>query len=276
MSKKKQDVAVVDNNVPAYLKDYAGPSGAEDIDNDDVSIPRIKLAQGLTPEVKEGTVKDGDLFMNITEEVLAASGESFNVVVVARSKEFILWSPDRSEGILARAKPVRVNGEIKYEWDKQDTDFTVKFKDGPKVTWHTGKYVSDNGMDDWGSKIPDDPDSGIAATAHHNYVVVLPDHGNMVAAMSLSKSQVKRAKDLNALLKLTPAPIFSKLIAVRAVDEKDNEGNDFFNYKFAPAGFVDEAAFIHNKALADSFADTDWAVDQSNNDDGQAAAGPSI
>ena len=38
-------------------------------------------------------------------------------------------------------------------------------------------------------------DSGIAATAHHNYIVSLPSAGGLLAAFSLSKSQAKKAKD---------------------------------------------------------------------------------
>lgn len=281
MAKPKKEVATVETGgVPAYLQNYKGRTGAEDIAPEDMSIPRIKLAQGLTEEVKAGTVPDGALFLNISGEVLAAPGEPLRFTPIAQGKEFILWNPQRGEGIIARGKRVHdaETGTYRYMWDKQDQTFEVKFKDGPKVKWSTKKFVDENGMDQWGSRIPGDDESGIAATAHHNYVVALPDHGGMVAALSLSRSQVKRAKDLNALLNLNAAPIFSRIFEVKTVGEKNDDG-EFFNYKFVPAGFVEtEADFETFKALHENFVEEGFTVDQSDEDNSDASteAGTSI
>lgn len=281
MAAKKKEVATVEaGGVPAYLAKYQGRTGAEDIAPEDMSIPRIKLAQGLSEEVKDGTVPDGAFFLNISGEVLAEPGTPLRFTPIARGKEFILWNPQRGEGIIARGKRTfdPETKRMRYEWDKQDQTFEVKFKDGPKVKWSTKKFVDENGMDQWGSRIPGDDESGIAATAHHNYVVVLPDHGNMVAALSLSRSQVKRAKDLNALLNLNSAPIFSRVFEVKSVGEKNDDG-DFYNYKFAPAGFVEsEADFKNFEAMFKNFEEAGYTVDQSDEDSGDtsASAGTSI
>lgn len=263
---------------PDYLKNYSGATGTEDIDNEDVTIPRIKLAQGLTPEVKDGKVKDGSLFLNVSGEVLAEPGKPLRFTPVARGKEFILWNPSRGEGILARARRCIVKGVVLYMWDKQNTTFEVKFKQGPKVKWMTKEYVEDNDMHAFGSSVPGDDDSAPAATAHHNYVVALPDYGNMIAALSLSRSQVKRAKDLNALFKLNPAPIFSRVFIVQSKAEKNDEG-DFYNYSFAPDGFVeDKADFENYKAIAEGFTERGYTVDQSDEDqsEGNRGGGTSI
>lgn len=258
--------------VPDYLKSYAGDTGTEGIDNEDVTIPRIKLAQGLTPEVKDGKVPDGALFLNVSGQVLAEPGNPLRIVPIVYGKEFILWSPTRGEGILARAQRVLVDGDAKYRWDKPDQTFEVKFKNGPKVKWQTKKYVEDNGMNEFGSSIPGDADSAPAATAHFNYVVVLPDFDNMICALSLSRSQVKRAKDLNALFKLNPAPIFSRVFTVHSEGEKNDDG-EFYNYRFAPAGFVEDAAdFEQFKAFHDGFTQKGYKVDQSDEDQSETAA----
>jgi len=271
MAAKKNEVAKKnDGALPAFLQEYEGKTYAEDIDNDDVTIPRIKLAQGLTPEVKAGDVKDGSLFLNVSGEVLALPGVKLRFIPVAKGKEFILWNPTRGEGIMARARPTQHGGRTRYEWDKKDSAFEVKFKDGPKVTWKTKTYVDENGMDKWGSRIPGDDDSGPAATAHFNYVVVLPDHGNMVAALSLSRSQVKRAKDLNALFKMGNLPFFARYFEVETTGEKNDDG-DYFNYKFVPAGVLEDAnLFTHCKAMHDGFVESGYTVDQSDDDDSEA------
>jgi hypothetical protein len=276
------EVAVKDEAaLPSYLQDYKGTTGREDIETSDVSIPRIKLGQSMSEEVKSGDVKEGALFLNVTGEVLAEPGEPLRFIPVIAGKEFILWK-DRNDdggGILARAHKTRVNGEIKYAWDKPEETFANRVGGKIKVEWKTGKYCTEKRLADellpgednlgaWGSEIPGDETSGIAATAHFNYVVVLPDHGNMVAALSLSRSQAKRARDLNGILKMSEIPIFARVIRVNTVD--DNKGDDKFkNVKFRPAGLVqDEETFEFTKGLHEHFAKEGFVVDQRDEDSG--------
>ena len=267
--KTSKEVATVDaGGVPAYLADYKGPTGSETIENEDVSIPRIKLAQSMTPEVQQGTVPLGALFLNITGQVLAEPGKPLRVVPVVQGKEFILWKDRQFDGggIFARAKKV-FDSEIKkvrYLWDKPNQTFENKIKGIQKVTWNTLTYVDENGMDAFGSANVDDPDSHPAATAHHNYVVVLPDHDNLVCALSLSNSGVKKAKDFNAMLKMGNAPIFARVFNCKSVDETNPAGDEFKNYEFQPAGFVEETAtFEFTKGLYESFSERGFTVDQS-------------
>src|SRR3990167_3069662 len=196
--------AVAPANLPKFLQGYKGPLGTETIDSGDVTIPRLKIGQAMSDEVKAGQVSEGDLFLNVTGEVVAAAGDPLSALIVARQKEFILWRPreDNGGGILARAKPVRDKGVTRYRWDKPNQSFEVKVGGKVKVTWKTKEFIDQDGLDQWGSEIPGDKESGIAATAHHNYVVMLPEHNNVVAAISMSKSGVKKAKDLNAALKM--------------------------------------------------------------------------
>lgn len=264
----KKEVANVEAGVPAYLKDYQGPSGSETIENEDVTIPRIKLAQSMTPEVQQGTVPLGALFLNVTGEVLAKPGEPLEVVPIVQGKEFILWKDRQFDGggIFARAKKVfdKETGRARYLWDKPNQTFENKIKGIQKVTWNTMKYVDENGMDKFGSANVDDPDSHPAATAHHNYVVVLPKHGNLVAALSLSNSGVKKAKDFNSMLKMGNAPIFARVFECSTVDETNPAGDEFKNYSFKPGGFVeDQSVFEFTKGLYENFAEKGFTVDQS-------------
>lgn len=239
--KKSGGVTVVDPKAPAYLQTYNGPTGAEGIESADITIPRIKLGQGTSEEVKDGTLKEGALFLNLTKDVLAEPGKPLRGIVIARSKEYILWRPrkDNGGGILARAKPVHTKDGVRYQWDKPNTKFEVKVDGKIKVTWTTKKFIDEDGLDQWGSEIPGNADSDIAATAHHNYVLVLPDHGDLVAALSLSRSQAKKAKDFNALLRLGTAPLPSRVFTFTSIDEHNDQG-DFKNIKVENAGFVQD------------------------------------
>jgi hypothetical protein len=277
---KKQEVAVmkpnavakVDANLPAYLQGYQGPTGAEGIETTDLVIPRIKLGQSMTAEVKEGIVEEGELFLNLTKEVLAQADASLPLVPLWRGKEFILWRPqeDNGGGILARAKPVVENGITRYKWDKPNQSFEVKVGGKIKVTWKTKNYIDEDGLDQWGSEIPGDNESGIAATAHHNYIVALPTKDDMVAALSLAKSQVKKAKNFNSLLKLGSAPMWARVFNTHIVDEQRSATEKYKNLDLKPAGFVSEDAFQRYADMAKSFQKAAFVIDQTDEDQEKA------
>lgn len=264
----KNAVARNDANLPAFLQGYKGPRGTEDIDSNDITIPRIKIGQGTSDEVKDGTLKEGDQFLNLTKEVLAANGKPLQIVVVARNKEYILWRPrkDNGGGILARAKPVMTKDGKRYKWDKPNTSFDVKVDGKVKVVWTTKEYIDEDGLDQWGSEIPGNAESSIAATAHHNYVVVLPEHDDLVAAVSLSRSSAKKAKDFNALLKLGQAPTWARVFTATTVDEHNDQG-DFKNVNFSVAGYIDPASAKAYQGIFDAFAGRAFNVDHSDGDD---------
>ena len=268
---KKEVATVEEAALPDYLQNYTGPTGAEGIDREDVTVPRIKLAQGTSQEVKDGELNEGDLFLNVTGEVLCAAGDKLRFIPVVQGKEFILWR-DRKDGggIMARAKPVVVAGQRRYAWDKPNCDFEHKVDGKTKVKWTTAQYIDEDGLDQWGSEIPGNDESGIAATAHHNYVVALPDFDYMVVALSLSRSQSKKAKDLNAMLKLGTLPIFARIFTATAIDETNSDGEGYKNYGFKPAGVLqDGAKFEHFKAVNAEYTATGFTVDQSDEDSGE-------
>lgn len=266
--------ALAGSALPAFLAGYKGPLGTEDIDNNDVTIPRLKIGQSMTPEVKSGEVKEGDLYLNVTGQTIYSEGEDpLPCVIVARGKEFILWRPreDNGGGILARAKPVKVNGVTRYKWDKPNQSFEVKVGGKVKVTWKTKTYIDEDGLGEWGSEIPGDDESGIAATAHHNYVVLLPTKDNIVAALSMSKSQVKKAKDLNAAIKMGDVryPLFARKFTIATMSEKNDQG-DFKNWTVKPDGYLgpddaDLAALAGN--YFQGFQSTGYNVDHSDGDE---------
>jgi hypothetical protein len=260
---REQTTAVA---LPSYLDAYQGPTGTEGIESADVTIPRIKIAQGTNEEVKEGLFDEGTQFLNIDKSVLAEPGNALNGAPVARFKEYILWRPrkDNGGGILARAKPeLQKDGTVRYAWDHPGETFKVKVEGKIEVEWSTQNYIDEDGLDQWGSEIPGDKSSGIAATAHHNYILVLPQFGDMLAAYSFSRSQAKKAKDFNAVLKLGRIPMWARQFAFTTIDEKNDQGT-FKNIKITAAGFVDESQFARYTEIAKAFAGKTITVDQSN------------
>jgi hypothetical protein len=292
------DVAVRASNpvavaaAPSYLDGYRGRLGTEDIGSDEINIPRLKLGQDMSKEVQGGDIERGDLFLNVSGEIIVPAGEKLPFTVIKRYREFILWRPQKDGGgILARAHATNTPEGVRYVWDKPNSSFDVKVEGKVKVTWTIGKYVDELTVDgpdgtkisiaDWGSEIPGDKESNKAATEHHNYVVALPTRDNLVAALSLSRTASPKAKDFNALLKMSSKPMVSRLFTVETVDDS-RDGHDFKNYKFRPNKdayegvtdgnplFVTGALFDFYSDMAQSFEGKSVTVDQTDGGDAPA------
>lgn len=268
-------VAADNKSVPAFLQGQER-TDRSNLDTTDLTIPRIKVAQDGNPEVKSGEVPKGALFLNVTGEVLAEFGKPLIMIPIISSKEYMLWRDqnDGGGGLLARAQPVLEDGKVRYKWDKPDSEFTTKIKGLVPVKWKTGKYIDEDGLAEWGTQIEGDEDSPPAASVHYNYLCLLPELGNTIAAFSLSKSQVKRARDLNAIIEMSQFPIYSRVIRVTVEPEKNNSGQEFFNVRFKPAGLVqDEKLFEYTKKQHEHYAAAGFVVDQENHDRDDADAG---
>jgi len=258
--------------VPDYLREYQGPLGTENIDTADVNIPRLKLGQSMTPEVKDGIVRDGDLFHSITKQVLIPVGETGIVIPVAYVKEYILWR-DRNDGggIFARAhRVVGPDGDVRYAWDKPNSTFEHKVKGALKVTWRTKTYIDEDGLDKFGSAIASDRDSQPAATAHYNYILALPAHEGQLVAISFNRSSAKKAKDLNAMLKMGNVPMFARQFAIGSIPDTNDAGDRFYNFALQPAGFVqsqemfDQLKRMHLD-LGQKAVEVDWSDEAGQN-----------
>lgn len=279
MTQKSNEVAVVGNaTVPDYLKNYQGPTGAEGIEAQHVSVPRIKLMQGLSEDVKNQIAKDGDLVLNITGTVLAEADQPLLFTPLATGMEYILWRDrkDNNGGIMNRARRVVVDGKVRYKWDQTNTTFETRLDGKKPVKWACKTYIDEDGLDRPGSQDPSDPANTLpAATAHHNYVVALPDFGDLVAAISLSRTGAKRARDLNGILKMDgKTPIHARVIRAKSVDEK-NQAGQYKNWNFRPAGFVPQDTYKRYDEIVKALSESGYTVDQTDaqtNDDDHGGA----
>lgn len=221
--------------LPATQSKYAG-MGQETIERDDIYMPRLKLGQAMTPEVKDKLLDEGDLFNSVTGEVICKAGQTIPVIILMHSKEYILWDDRKGDdrGLLARATRVKVGDEIKYKWDKPNSEFEVKVDGKTKVKYKTGTYTDDGPVDltAWGTQIPGNSDSPPAAGESQNYILALPSRDFEMIAVSLSKTGVSIAKKLNTNLKFGKAAIFEREYKLGSFI--DNRGDDkFANFQFS-------------------------------------------
>lgn len=262
------------NAVPTFLQGVKREDKSN-LDTSDLTIPRIKVGQDQSNEVKAADVPRGALFLNVTGETLAEFGKPLRFIPVISSKEYMLWrdQQDGGGGLLARAKPVLEGGRVRYKWDKPGQTFATKIKGVVAVKWTTGEYVDEDGLAEWGTQIEGDPESPPAASLHYNYLVALPDHGNMLAAFSLSKSQVSRGKDLNAMLEMSQLPQYARIIRCTTEPQKNNAGQEFFNVRFKPAGVVQDEEFYNwLKGQHEHYAKAGFVIDDTGGDDADGGA----
>lgn len=229
-----------DENLPAYLQGQTYQK-EDNFDSSDVVIPRIKLLQGISPEITQfDNAKVGEFWHSGMDINL---GPSVRFVIADRRKKYLLSAPlEDGQGVLARADDAKT-------WDKLGK-WQVKIK-GIKqpVTWEiTDLDVAASGLTKFGTSIPDDEDSQPAATMFYDYLVFLPDHLDLgPAIISLARASIKKAKkglndkiDLHATNK---RPMQALVFEASSVDESSDSGG-FKNWQFKQAGFnMDEDLF---------------------------------
>ena len=251
------------NAVPAYLQSGNHKVTEDNFDASDVVLPRLKLLQSQSPEVKDYPEASLGNFWHTGADLNV--GDTFDFVVVSRKKKYLLMAPmEDGQGVLARAEDAKT-------WDRTGT-WTVKLDKRNTVTWEIKDTdVARSGLAEWGTSFPGDENSPPAATLFYEYLVILPSHPELgPVIMSLARSAIARAKKgLNDKIEMHKAagrPLQALVFRARATTDKNDSGQDFYNWQFIGAGFADEATY--RKAVELSTTLTDYRVQ----DEGGAAA----
>lgn len=257
--------------LPAYLQSYKGPMTNTDMDSNDRIVPRIKLLQAISPELKAfQAAQEGVYWHSVLNEPL---GADLRFVVIMARKSYVLFAPRGDDRmILARS----ADGK---SWDRPNETFEVKIKGYPKpVVWATKGSVAESGLAEFGSSVPGDQQSPPAATLVYEYLVYLPDHPDLSPALiSLSRSGIKRGKDLNSKITLRATSMPQYAQAYRAVVTTEQAAEGAYNgWSFKSDGLVSERDFNTVLALAKSFETANFkASDEDMADDSPKARAPS-
>lgn len=235
-------------NLPAYLKGHTGGSGLQGLDASDFVIPRVKLLQGLSPEVTAfDAAKIGEFWLSVVDTPL---GGTLEIVVVKNRKRVMLLRPLGDTGgstVLARA-------EDAIHWTPDDGEWQVRLKNVKNlVTWKTAPTVRESGLLEFGSSNPEDRDSNPAATMFYEFLCFMPKRPDVSPVLlSLARSGAKWAKDLQGKIEFGGAPMQARLFEVSSWDDKSSEG-PFKNWKFRAAGFVSEETYKHCLGLSERY-----------------------
>jgi hypothetical protein len=91
----------------------------------------------------------------------------------------------------------------------------------------------------------------------------------MIAAFSLARTQAKRAKDFNAMIRMAQLPMYARIFTA-TTDVEAGDGNTWCNVKFKPAGVLQDAdAFAMFEGMHEHYKGQGFTVDQSDEDTGE-------
>jgi hypothetical protein len=227
--------------------------GAEKISKEDLQMPRLALAQALSPELDSTNpryidgLKVGDAFNSLTNEVYGKS--PIEVVIVRVDKpRFIEFDPTN-------------RGIIK--------DFNVPANDPRTLfsTDETGKTLKPK------------------ATKFMEYIAILTATGEPIA-LSFKGSGVKVAKKLNGMIQMAvhggDAPVFAfRFLLTPSIQKDPKSGGTYalFSVNYAGGGWknsfvTDAELFAHASTTYESIKDVALAIEREpGSDDGDEPLG---
>ena len=222
---KKNAVAKAEEGsvtIPDFLEKYVD-KGMEHVTRDDLQMPRLALAQGLSPQLEASDplyiedLKKGEAFNTVTGKIHGQG--PWDIAVV-------------------RADPPRYMELVPIDEGGGVVDFSVPAED-PRTQWTT---------DDDGKRVQP------IATQFYDFVIVFLETREAIG-VSLKVTGIKVAKNLNTLIKLREKipdkngvlrnpPMFMGRYTLRTVMEKNPKGT-YANFRFANAGIITDSETLH-------------------------------
>lgn len=218
---------------PAFIR--SGMQGTEHITKQDIQLPRLALAQGMTPQVmasKEG-FSVGVLFNSLTEEIYGKGPINF-FIVRADKPRFIEFYPRESGGGV------------------KDMDVPA---DDPRTRFTTGEG---------GKSI-----KPLATKFYDFFICRLPIAGDpmeQLISLSFKSTGLKAARQLNTLIKLRNASIYAGIYELTTAVTTNPKGT-FAIYQVKNAGWhATEAQLQLAEQLYQSMAALSVVVDRTGAD----------
>lgn len=231
VAKKEEGGAVMEFD-PTMFEQDAG-SGNENIGQEDLALPFLKIISGLDPLLDENEdLRKGDIYNTVTGDIYKGK-EGVRVIPCAYQRRFIEWAP-RGQGSGA---PVNIYSP------EEERPRTERSKDDNReyVVGGNGTYIED--------------------TQQH-FVLVLNDDGTASPALIAMKStQLKKGRKWNSMIQGRTAmgkngpfqmPRFSNIYVLKSLAEENSKGS-WHGWDVSLEGVVqDPALYAQAKTFADS------------------------
>lgn len=185
--------------------------GFENLEREDLLIPRIKLLQPLSPEVSGDLEQEaGTIFLNLSNKNL---GKEIMITPIMHYRSRILWTPkDDGGGIDCSAPDAKTPKETKY---------ATNCAACPKK--------------DWDNEAKKEKDKQPKCTMYENFVVLTGDSTEPVV-LSMERSKMKVAKRWYSSMALKGGDMADHVYKLAVVKEKNSNDEAFFNYVVSDTG----------------------------------------
>ena len=211
-AKSKQAVVASTDQMPAWMNENDA-RGQEGVGVDDLTIPRLQLIQDLSPQRKKNDpqyiegAEEGMFFNTVT---FALYGASVIFIPCFYRKEFVIWKSQSEGGGFLGAYPTE--REAKNEFNEQGYSGQVDKRGNPIYE------INDTGQQ-FG-------------------LLVNPDGKTEEIVLSMSKTKRKVDRQLNTIIKMAGGDRFSRMYQIKAVQDTNGAGQEFFNMSVELMGYV--------------------------------------
>lgn len=206
--------------VPDYIKQGSN-RGSENVKATDIVIPRLELAQALSPcvskkdpEYIEGA-EPGMLFNSLTRELY---GPAVLICPVYYRTEFLVWRDRKKGGGFRGAYPTNTEAQKRIKEEENPEEFEAI---------ETGQQI---------------------------VLVIKEDGGVDEAVISMNRTKLKISRELNSLVRIAGGDRFSRTYTLMGVEEQNANNEDYFNYSFSISGFPSLEVYKQAEAMYDSIA----------------------
>lgn len=236
VKKEQSQMTLFSDDRPDYITN--SERGSEEVNLDDIVLPRIDVLQALSPQIKRNDPKyiegaeQGMVFNTVTEQIY---GSEILFVPVYFKKEWLVWKKRSEGGGFRGAYP-----------SKSDAEMFIRDQDDAS---------SLEAMD----------------TAQHFVIVVHEDGSTEQAVVSMSRSKMKVSRQLNSMIRMAGGDRFSRAYKLKSVEDSSDKG-DFWNFKVSQLGYVSEELFQQAEQMYDAVKSGERSVDYSDVIEGDSSS----
>lgn len=223
-------LVVTGNTLPDYIQ-QGGNRGNEGVGREDLTIPRIEVAQALSKCLDESNealyipgAKQGNLYNSLNRRLY---GSSVIVVPVTFSKQYLVWKDQKKGGGFKGAYPTEA---LAREFIAREIPAAEQA--------------------DWDA----------IETAQH-LVVIAKANGELEEAMvSMSRTKLKASRQWNSLIRQAGGDRFSRAYELAGVKERNSQNQEYYNLAVRPVGFPSQVLYNKAKMLYEDLQSGDRTI----------------
>lgn len=200
--------------MPEFLRQGPG-RGNENVDMEDMAVPRLCILQALSPELDENDAKFipgakvGQMFNSVTKEVY----DFVRVVNVAFTKQWLLY------------RTRKAGGGLRGVFDSEE-DAVRNLQ-----------------------ALEDPQNHEVVFTANH-FCILVDNAGDFAGeiVVSCTSTKLKVSRNWNSIIRLKGGDRFAGVWTIVTSKEKNDKGT-YYNFAISPAGWVKEPVYHRAQAL---------------------------